>query len=198
MLANQVYQLDEFVYTLGIYLGKKFRVEVMHAHALEVDVGNININAYYDQDLDERRKRSIELVIVTNPADTHYILDRDEVRSLIVKVADSLAHELIHMRQARARHFIDVDLPKRQFRKYDEAIQYLADPNEIDAYAYNIATELRDHPNPISKLSSVGSIQISDSVNLWAYWNTFRADANNPVLKKLFKKIYKNLTTPQT
>jgi hypothetical protein len=70
----------------------------------------------------------------------------------------------------------------------------LSDPDEIDAYAYNIATELREHPNPLSKIRNPAAVSVNDSINLWAYIQAFSKDLNNPVVKKLLKKVYKNLT----
>jgi len=69
----------------------------------------------------------------------------------------------------------------------------LSDPDEIDAYAFNIAQELKVHPNPVQKLNQIKDIKLEDSINLWAYVQTFDKNPDHPVIKRLLKKIYKNL-----
>jgi hypothetical protein len=69
----------------------------------------------------------------------------------------------------------------------------LSDPDEIDAYAHNIATELREHPNPLSKLTNPASVSVNDNINLWAYVQAFNKDITHPTIKHLLKKIYKLL-----
>ena len=108
-IKNQVFLIDELAYTLGMFIAKKFRVNVLHAQAWEVEPTELNINAYYDPDLDERGKISIELILVTNPNDDHLILDDALWKLFVYRLADSLAHELIHMYQARCREFLHVE-----------------------------------------------------------------------------------------
>jgi len=193
-IIDQVFEVEKLVDLAGNFISRRFRVDTLHAKALEVEQGELNINAFYDPEKDERGKVSIELVIVTNPSDKYIILDEELFNLFIKHLADSLAHELIHMRQARSRDFLNVTHRARQNTDLDESIQYLSDPDEIDAYAYNIATELRDHPNPIQKILNPKTIAIQDSANLWAYIQTFHKNLDNPVLKKLLKKIYKYLS----
>jgi hypothetical protein len=76
----------------------------------------------------------------------------------------------------------------------DENLSYLSDLDEIDAYAYNIATELKEHPNPLSKLDNPAAVSVNDSINLWAYLQAFSKDLKNPAIKRLLKKVYKHLT----
>ena len=193
-VIDQVFEIEKLVDLVGYFISRRFRVDTLHAKALEVEQGELNINAFYDSEKDEQCRISIELVIVTNPADKYIILD-DDVFDLFVKhLADSLAHELIHMRQARARDFLNVDYHTRQNLNLDESVQYLSDPDEIDAYAYNIATELRESKNPLAKLANPTTICLRDSANLWAYVQTFNRQINNSVVKKLLKKIYKYLS----
>lgn len=193
-VVNQVYSVDDLIDDVGHFVARKFRVNVLHAKALEVEASEVNINAFYDAERDERKKISIELVFVTNPNDDYLILDEDLWTLLVNRLADSLAHELIHMRQARDRDFLSVDHRSKRNIAIDENLVYLSDPDEIDAYAYNIATELREHANPIQKLQNPKAVTIVDSVNLWAYINAFAQNISNPVVKKLLKKIYKLLT----
>ena len=193
-VVSQVYSVDDLIDDVGHFVASKFRVNVLHAKALEVEPSEVNINAYYDAECDERKKISIELVFVTNPNDDYLILDADLWTLLVNRLADSLAHELIHMRQARDRDFIFVEHRSKRKIGLDENLVYLSDPDEIDAYAFNIATELKEHTDPIQKLQNPKAVTIVDSVNLWAYIHAFSKNINDPVVKKLLKKVYKLLT----
>jgi hypothetical protein len=193
-IVDRVFSIDDIVVEIGRFIAKRFRVTVLHAQAWEVEPTELNINAFYDPDKDERQRPSIELILVTNPNDIHLILDRELWELFVNRLADSLAHELIHMYQARARNFVYVEHQARRNIQLDENLVYLSDPDEIDAYAYNIATELREHPKPLEKLINPAAVTVNDSINLWAYIQAFSKNLNNPVVKKLLKKVYKHLT----
>jgi pyrimidine operon attenuation protein/uracil phosphoribosyltransferase len=193
-VVDHVFSVDDIVKQIGHFVAKRFRVSVLHAQAWEVESSELNINAFYDPERDERQKPSIELILVTNPNDSHLILDDDLWDLFVNRLADSLAHELIHMFQARSRNFLFVEHRRHRTIALDENLVYLSDPDEIDAYAHNIATELREHPNPLSKIRNPAAVSVNDSINLWAYIQAFSKDLNNPVVKKLLKKVYKNLT----
>lgn len=193
-VVDQIFLVDELVFTVGQFVAKKFRVHVLHAKAWEVESTELNINAYYDPELDEQGKVSIELILVTNPNDSHLILDQSLWQLFLNRLADSLDHELIHMYQARSREFLHVENRARRGLEIDENLAYLSDLDEIDAYAFNIATELREHANPLSKLINPATVSVNDSINLWAYIQAFSQNIQEPTIKRLLKKVYKHLT----
>ena len=193
-VVDQIFLVDELVFTVGQFVAKKFRVHVLHAKAWEVESTELNINAYYDPELDVQGKVSIELILVTNPNDSHLILDQSLWQLFLNRLADSLDHELIHMYQARSREFLHVENRARRGLEIDENLAYLSDLDEIDAYAYNIATELREHANPLSKLINPATVSVNDSINLWAYIQAFSQNIQEPTIKRLLKKVYKHLT----
>ena len=193
-VVDQVFPINDLVDLIGRFISRKFRVSTLHAHAHEVELTELNINAFYDPERDELGRNSVELVLVTNPNDRHLILDQPLWNLFVNRLADSLAHELIHMRQARSRDFLFVESRAYREMEIDENLTYLSDLDEIDAYAYNIATELREHPNPLSKLDNPAAVSVNDSINLWAYMQAFSKDMKTPPIKRLLKKVYKHLT----
>lgn len=193
-IIDRVFLVDDLVHTIGEFVSKKFRVHVLHASAWEVEPTELNINAYYDPELDEKGKISIELILVTNPNDNHLILDQYLWQLFINRLADSLAHELIHMYQARRREFLHVENRARRGLELDENLEYLSDMDEIDAYAFNISTELREHSNPLLILNNPAAVSVNDSINLWAYIQAFSQNIQEPTIKRLLKKVYKHLT----
>ena len=103
------------------------------------------------------------------------------------------------MSQFRARDFLEVERIEYSDIEEDEEEDergYLSSPDEINAYAYNIANELLEKnalPVVLQKLNRLKDISIEDSLNLWAYVNAFEKNTNHPVLKRLIKKVYKSL-----
>lgn len=193
-IVDQVFLVDDLVNTLGTFISKRFRVHSLHARAFEVESNELNINAFYDPELDEKEKVSIEIILVTNPTDDFLILDKEGWNLFLNRLADSLTHELIHMQQARQRQFLYVENRARMSIEVDEQLAYLSDLDEIDAYSHNIATELKEHQTPLKKLIDPKQITISDSVNLWAYLQAFEYKTSEPVIRRLLKKVYKHLT----
>jgi len=196
LILNRIFTVDEIVEIIGVFIGKRFKVDIVHARAPEVDLNDIDLNAYYDSGLDEAGDVSIELYIITNPNDEMITLDDKQFDVIAKRIADSIAHEMKHMKQSRARDWLEVERMDFAYAE-DELLEsqlYLGDPDEVDAYAYNIAEELLDCPNYRLKLEQPSTVTTKDSLNLWAYVHTFEGDFNHPVLKKLLKKVYKNLS----
>lgn len=194
-VVDVVFPVDDAIDLMGVFIGSRFNIDVRHGTALAVDNNSIEFNIYYDSGLDEADEVSIELFLITNPSDEIIILDGANFDSLAKTIADSICHEMIHMKQSRSRGFLEV-------RKiYDESFEddfedsqiHLSDPDEIDAYADKIAEEIVDLPDLYKKLENPAIITIHESIDLWAYVHAFAKDMSHPVLRKLLKKIYKNL-----
>lgn len=197
-IVNQCMVIDELIQDLGVFLGRRFNIDVKHAEASQVDQNDIELNGYYDGGLDEAGDIPIEIYLVTNPMQDVVLIDSAGFDLIARKIADTLSHEVIHMQQYRARDFLEVETI--EYTEFDDEEEenrwYLSSPDEINAYAYNIANELLDrhsYPQVLEKLNKVKDIAIEDSVNLWAYVQAFSKDVNHPVLRKLIKKVYKSL-----
>jgi hypothetical protein len=191
LAINRVFAVDDFVKEIGEFIANRFSVNVFCATSPEVDPGDVNLNAYYDSEEDEACKISIDIVLITHPRETCIIFDKDCYKRFVNNLSDALAHELIHMKQARTRDFIEIDHRCQYYS--DEGFEYLANPDEIDAYAHNIATELNDSAIILEKLNQPSKITIKESINLWVYFNVFGSDLTQPILRRLLKKVYKKL-----
>jgi hypothetical protein len=198
-IVNQFLSVDELVQDLGVFIGQRFNIDVKHAEAGQVDQNDIELNGYYDGGLDEVGDTAIEVYLITNPMQDVIIIDAEQFDIIARKIADTLSHEVIHMSQFRARDFLEVERIEYSDIEEDEEEDergYLSSPDEINAYAYNIANELLEKnalPVVLQKLNRLKDISIEDSLNLWAYVNAFEKNTNHPVLKRLIKKVYKSL-----
>jgi hypothetical protein len=193
-LVDKVFTIEEIINLIGIYIGKRFRVDVVHGYAQEVDQNDIDLNAYYDSGHDEAGETSIELYLITNPLDKTILLNEEEFDCVAKRIVDSITHEIIHMKQSRSRDFLEIESFEHA-QVDDEQLEnklYLGNLDEVDAYAYNIAEELLECSNYKKKLENPSTVTTRESANLWAYIQTF--ESGHPVLKRLLKKIYKNLS----
>lgn len=184
-IPKQVNEISEIV---GAVIANNFRTDVLHADAQEVDVGDINVTAFYDPEMDSMNRPCIELYLVYNTLDDILVFDDELFETLTKRLCDTLSHEQIHQQQHRARFWESWDYD------VDDVVEYLSNKDEIDAYSHNIANELldfADYQNVLTLLNNPSTIQIEQSVNLWVYIKTFGVD--DPVVKRLLKKVIRKL-----
>lgn len=151
-------------------------------------------NGYYDPECDRDHECPIELIITHNfnPEEIWYPI---HASLLLTQIFDTVVHELRHQRQHRTRKF------KFGFGRDSTVIEeYLSDPDEIDAYAISIATELvrslgkdravryLSNPNSLSRLKLQGKFV---SPCLGMYIGTFPNSTHT--IKRLIKKVYVRL-----
>lgn len=197
-VVGQFHVTGELVDRLAHFVGTTFNVDVSHAETPEVEQNDIDFNAFYDSGLDEVGDTPIEIYFITNPYNELIIIDNEGFDAIVRRLADSLIHEMIHMKQSRSRDFLEVDDMAYTCVEDEllEAQLYLGSTDEIYAYAYNIAHELLDKADLktcLKKLETPSKIKIEDSINLFAYVNTFAKDVDHPVLKRLIKRVYQTL-----
>jgi len=184
-IPRHVNEISEIV---GAVIANNFRTDVLHADAQEVDVGDINITAYYDPELDSMNRPCIELYLVYSTLDSIILFDDELFDTLTKRLCDTLCHEQIHQQQHRARYWDCWDYDT------DNVEEYLGNKDEIDAYSHNIANELldyADYQNVLTLLNNPSTIKIEQSINLWVYIRTFGVD--HPVTKRLLKKVIRKL-----
>lgn len=187
---------DELSQLVGRLLSVNFKADIIQAEAREVDLGDVNMNACYDPDLDSMGRPCIEITLVYNPLENMLVLDDEEFVLLTRRIADVIAHEQIHQYQYRCRYWEGWE-PDFDDDEDDLVIAqgYLSSKDEIDAYSHNIGNELLDYADyqtVLTLLQNPRTIKIEQSVNLWVYMATF-GSTNHPVIRRLIKKIVKRL-----
>lgn len=106
------------------------------------------------------------------------------------EVADMLCHEKIHSRQHRTRRF----RVSRNTKKSVTEKEYLSEPDEIESYAHNIASELYDHYGyDDARLKEWEQLILprppnSPSIHLWAYGREFGNDLE--FMDRLLNKVH--------
>ena len=150
------------------------------------------VNAYYDAEDDQNKEIPIEVVVHHNFEKTA-VWDKKHTTDFLIQIFDATVHEYKHQRQSI----------KRKYHVYAENIQspykdYLAEDDELDAYALSIAIELCRTLGKyralryMSRISALARLKFNEqyvSPNLAAYFGQF-GDIDHPLLKRLAKKVY--------
>lgn len=160
--------------------------------ARSIPKNEITVAGLYDQEQDRHFKILMEIWLIRNQDPMTWTSKKaKQFRNVLT---DCIVHELRHRRQARARRF--------KLRRPVELIihrEYLAHPDEIDAYAINVASEFYDcyKSQAVPNLSMFKSLtpnrwnKSCPSPTLWGYLKEF--PHTDPVVRRLMKKAYMHL-----
>ena len=155
------------------------------------------VNAYYDAENDRAFEIPIE-VVVHNNFNKETLWDQQHITEFLTQIYDAVIHEHKHQRQSKKRNYDSYWLHVVAEDNYRE---YLADPDEVDAYAFSIAVELCRSLGKyralryMHKFTSMAKLKFKNgyaSPNLSAYISNF-AEHNPKLLKLLAKKVYVRL-----
>ena len=205
MLLDPVYEYAHIAEWISNFIGKDVSPKVLarklathlnhyyptrvklHIDTKLLDTDDFTIGAEYDSDLDVAKKKHFIInLIINHPKHMPMSITGNFADQLTIDLVEALVHEHRHQHQYRTRRHI---LNRGYVSKHSnldvrQDQEYLGQPDEIDAYAANIAARffiLKD------KLKS------DEAVNSWdlkQYYMVF--GPHHPVVKRLLKKIVKN------
>lgn len=163
----------------------KFR----HESFKDFDKNEYSVSGLYDSFTNTK-------YVILNFSDKHlsFRLNNTEWEDFKFNLSQVIQHETIHQIQAERRPS-DNEPVHLDFRVMsaspDEDKEYLSDPDEIDAYAHDIAMEIKyfyPKDNPYNILKTIDKRR-----KLWSYTyykRTFRKDDWFLIKKNLLKKTY--------
>lgn len=179
-------------------LSKKYLFEVLVKKTPELKSGDISVWAYYEPESDREWVEEsgttlpIGLILLFSTEDKKLALTKGGVEYFARYLSESLAHEWLHLKQARARNWKNVKTKEQYLYKVDniEVGSYLAKDDEIEAHAFNIAGSILDlvgtKDKAIRFLKSPRAGALSDH-HFDLYIKIF--GKNHTVTKRLYKKI---------
>ena len=139
-------------------------------------------------------------MLVYNPIDEVLKINKSRFWRICMGFADTMLHEIIHMRQYRRREFKQLpDYASNASRDSQREEQsYLGCSDEIDAYGFNIACELLDKNNTnlkaVIKHLNIDQKGLRKKYDSWRmYLKAFNHDHNHIIIKRLKKKIIRYL-----
>lgn len=161
--------------------------------------GYVYIGGWYYSLLDRKKKPSIEVQFNYHPFDEKLKLSRFRWERMSIVFADLILHEIIHMRQFRARNFKMIPGYQSTAASIKERRdqEYYGDRDEMGAFAFNIACEMIDKfgyaPNEIKKY--LNSNRAKRSKNSWwfKYMQTFNWDHDHMIIRRMKQKVIRQL-----
>jgi hypothetical protein len=179
----------QFVHKLGIFLSRRHPITVrLEFNNTILGQDEFTIGGLYDVVRDEDKLKPLAFFFIMNhPADTLWPITESIVDELALELIEALAHEYQHLYQYRTRDYIlNRDYKSRaKDPKLKEDQEYLGQPDEIDAYATNIAVKFYLGNHGMSQTAKKFSLDLKN------YYKAFGPD--HPVVKQLIKKVIKKL-----
>jgi hypothetical protein len=161
--------------------------------------GYILMGGMYHSDFDAQYKTAIELNLHYNPKDTTLKITEYRWRRMAIRFADIILHELIHMRQFRARNFKSIPgyQSTAEFAQIAREQEYYGDRDEMGAFAFNIACEMIDRfgydPTTISRYMDSDGARRHKNSWWFNYMKYFEGNHNHKILRRMKLKIMRNL-----
>lgn len=174
----------------------KIPINVTTSYHRETNKSEVWVGGLYDSIKDLNGLRSITLRLQYNPTDRYIKISKNRFNRFCGLVADTILHEMIHMRQYRRRGFKDIpgyeSIAESSRQRTEQT--YLGHNDEIDAYSFNIACMLAGKfSNNIDKIINYLNKDLNDKRlkrnPYLLYLNTFDHNHDHTVIKKLKKKI---------
>ena len=181
--------------TRKVFKDHNFDIAIRTKKDKHLDSDKWYVMAYYDSENDFNSDTAIEVIVYHNlQGDEQF--GPHQISSFLTEIFDATVHEFRHQYQSM----------RRDHGEYTEPVNtpyeaYLANDDELDAYAFSIAIELlrtmdaeraKKRMGRISVLSKMRTGSQFSSPQLRAYIGNFGL---NYITKKLAKKIYYHLGT---
>lgn len=154
---------------------------------------------YYSQCDKNNKQRYIEIVLSWHPNDARIRLTEYRWERMCSLFADTILHEVIHMRQYRARNFKPI--PGYQstayYAKDRKEQEYYGDKDEMGAFAFNIACDMiakfGNDKHTIRKYMDSMKCKRHPNSNYNQYLKTFNYNHNHKIIRQMKKKILNQL-----
>jgi hypothetical protein len=153
----------------------------------------------YDSVLDRYGKtRFIEIVLSYHPKDQEVKITNYRWRRLCSLFADTILHEIIHMRQYRSRNFKDIPgyESTAYYHKQRQDQEYYGHRDEMGAFSFNIACEMIDKfgYDPVSIRNYMDNLTSRTKRGTFTkFLATFDWDHDHIKVQQMKKKVLKQL-----
>lgn len=153
---------------------------------------------YYSEH-DQKDRPAIEVNFSYHPWDEHIKMTEYRWRKMSIRFADVVLHEMIHMRQFRARNFKDIPgyQSTAEFAKDRKQQEYLGDRDEMGAFAFNIACEMIDRfgydPTTISRYMDTNQARRHSNTWWFNYLKAFEFNHEHKIIRRMKRKIMTQL-----
>ena len=212
------YNLHTMLYSAGKYLiGKKLAVvdlqKIISTHIksnLPVKVvrrqgdttqkrGKIYMGGTYYSYYDAEDRLHIEIVLSYHPDDKFIRMTEYRWERICNLFADTILHEIIHMRQYRSRNFKTIPGYESTAHYHKQRVnqEYYGHKDEMGAFSFNIACELVDRfdldKDAIKKYLDSMQAKRHKNTSYHKYLAAFEWNHSHPIVRSMKKKIIRNI-----
>lgn len=199
-LVGKPISVDFFHSKITRHLKKIVPIRFKKHRDLKVTSNQVWIGGTYYSDWDQDKQKCIELLFAYPLFEDTLKITKQKFIRISYNVADTLLHEIIHMRQYRRRKFKPLpDYTSSSSRlKMRLEQEYLGNTDELDAYSFNIACELIDkfgkNKGPIVNYLNENQKGKNRRANSWRmYLKAFEHNHEHPIIKRVKKKVIRYL-----
>jgi hypothetical protein len=162
--------------------------------------GVVYMGGMYHADYDHRGwSRYIEIVLSYHTLDDKIKITDYRWRRMCNLFADTMLHELIHVRQYRSRNFKDIPgyESTAEFAKQRKDQTYYGDKDEMGAFSFNIACEMVDRFG-LDYRSAMDYMDSNEAkkhkrTSWHRYLHAFDWNHNHKIIRKMKKKVRNQL-----
>jgi hypothetical protein len=190
--------IHEFQKLISKHLKSIVPVIVKKRWDKDIERNAVWVGGTYYRDSDKNCHKCIEIEFFYKINSEKIILSPSGFKRICGVIADTLLHEIIHMRQYRRRNFKILPDYASTAEKTSERQQqeYLGNSDEIDAYGFNIACDLMERfKNDQKQVTNyLNKKRFGHGWNSWrTYLKTFDNNHNHIIIKRLKQKIVRYL-----
>ena len=155
--------------------------------------------AYYSDRDQAGNSRFMEIVLSYHPQDTEVKITEYRWTRLCSLFADTILHEIIHMRQYRSRKFKDIPgyESTAYYHKQRQDQEYYGHRDEMGAFSFNIACDMLDRfgldPVEIRRYMNSMRAKRHKSTSYCKFLNAFDWDHDHIKVRQMKQKILKQL-----
>lgn len=195
ILIRKKISILDFHKLISTTLKSKLPIKIQKVYNNRVSKHDFHIGGFYEFDKDQAGLKSINLMFQFNNKNDFLKFNKFNIVDVAKSIADTILHEIIHMRQYRRRNFRCLSnynsKAKNFFKKRNQ--EYLGNPDEVDAYSFNIACDLLDKFNNQKYIMKyLNKSKDFDTNTQWVmYLEAFDYDHNHKIIQRVKKKIIK-------
>lgn len=199
-VVGKTLSVEDFHKTISATIKAYLPVRVTSNRDPKTKLGHVYVGGVYHSYFDKANQRQIEIIFSYHMFDKTIKLTAHKWNKICTLFADTVLHELIHMRQYRTRNFKTIPEYEStaQMAKQRRDQEYYGHADEIGAFSFNIACELYskfgDNFNAaVEYLDNPSQIKKHKGFTYYSYLKAFDFNPKHKIIKKLKKKVIRNL-----
>jgi hypothetical protein len=190
---------DQIHRSIRKHLKSVFPIKIKKCIDSKIAQRHIYIGGVYYSDHDKKYKPAIEINFSYHPNDEKLKITEYRWRRMSLRFADTMLHEIIHMRQFRARNFKNIPgyQSVAESAKQRKEQTYFGDRDEMGTFSFNIACEMIDRfgydPKTISQYMDSNNARRHKNSWWYSYLKAFNFNHDDKIIRRMKHKILKQL-----